>query len=145
MTNDVEKTRANTLAYLFILIPISTRLVVAYDFNHNGIQIEHCCPIILYLQFTFKNKILYGPYLEFNGPTILPSSAQRLNRGGGTNRGNLTVSLWIIYRPSRQPHFWNIVLKKWAVLCSKQHMTTTPSCQCPRLSQTLCLCKAEFS
>ena len=28
------------------------------------------------MQFTFKNKILYGQYLQFNGPTTLPSGAQ---------------------------------------------------------------------
>ena len=43
-------------AYLFILIPISAGLVVAYDFNHIGIQNQHCCPIILSVASTLDTN-----------------------------------------------------------------------------------------
>ena len=55
ITNEVQDTYEYK-AYLFILIPISTGLVVAYDFNHTGIQIQHSCPIILSVASTLDTN-----------------------------------------------------------------------------------------
>ena len=71
------------------------------------LQIELCCPIILYFATHLRNKILYGPYLQFNGPTTLPYGARLLSTAlpsaqselqGKKQQGNDHVPLiWLLY------------------------------------------------
>ena len=63
--------------------------------------------IILYFATHLQNKILYGPYLQFNGPTTLPSGARLLSTAlpsaqselqGKKQQGNDHVPLiWLLY------------------------------------------------
>ena len=155
-----------------------------------------------------RNKILYGPYLQFNSPTTLPSSARllsmALSRGTRKLQGTKLPAncpvlwFWLLYHLlflqstcenktfisklltdisclaylcpqwyQRAPLcvwdeqtqsncplwmiFWPQLNLSFGILCWngrrfvwKQHMRTPSSWQCPRLSQTLRLCKLNF-
>ena len=60
-----------------------------------------------------------APKLHLCVPIVLPSAFE-------TNRGILTVPLWMIWRPHVNSTFW-ILSWKWVVLCPKRRMLATPS------------------
>ena len=154
------------------------------------------------------NKILFGPYLQFNSLTTLPSDARLLSMPPSRGQRKLhgkrppwngpTLLFWLLYHllfpkapvktkclspncppsssclASRCPHWYKLAslcvgtnrcsltalsgwyfcltltphlkycVKKGRRFVHKRHMTTTPSCQCPRLSQILSLSKLNF-
>ena len=61
----------------------------------------------------------------------------------GTNRCSLTALSGWYFCLTLTPHL-KYCVKKGRRFVHKRHMTTTPSCQCPRLSQILSLCKLNF-